>query len=80
MPLYRLFDAETNDLGLLRHPAPNLGSGDVLILEDGLEVAVTGRVNAGPNRALTALLEVLVLQVPEGRQPGGEPEAASSEP
>jgi len=60
MPLCRLFDAETNDLGLLRHPAPNLESGDVLILEDDLEVIVTGRVDASPNRALTALLEVLV--------------------
>lgn len=62
MHLYRLYDAEANDLGLLRHPAPNIEPGDVLILEDGLEAIVTARVETSPNRALfTALLQVLVL-------------------
>ena len=60
MPLYRLRDSSANDLGLLRHPVPNLEPGDVVPLRDGRQAIVTARIESAPNRALTALLEVLV--------------------
>ena len=63
MPLYRLHDTDGNGLGLFRHPAPNLEPGDVLVLRDGREALVTGRVESSPNRALTALLLVFVSPV-----------------
>ena len=60
MPLYRLRDSSANDLGLLRHPVPNLEPGDVVLLDDGRQAIVTVRNESAPNRALTALLEVLI--------------------
>ena len=51
--------------GLLRHPAPNLEPGDVVVLGDGREALVTARVESPPHRGwLTALLEVLVAVKP----------------
>jgi len=46
------------NLGLLEHPAPNVGPSDVIVLVDGREALVTARVDTdgGP---LAALLEVV---------------------
>jgi len=65
MPVYCLHDRDANDLGLLRHPAPNLKSGDAITLGDGRKALVIARVKSPPHRAwLTALLEVLVTVKP----------------
>jgi hypothetical protein len=59
LPVYRLHDTAGDDLGPLRHPAPNLEQGDVLILSDGREALVTARLEPKPGR-LAALLVVIV--------------------
>ncbi len=59
LPTYRLHDREGDDLGLVNHPAPNLESGDVVVLADGRAALVTSRVEAEPG-PLAALLEVVV--------------------
>jgi hypothetical protein len=61
VPIYRLHDTTGDDLGLLEHPAPNLESGDVIVLADGQEAVVTTRVEAEPGWGqLVALLEVAI--------------------
>jgi hypothetical protein len=59
VPTYRLRDHNADDLGVLLHPAPNVEPGDVLILADGGEALVTGRVETegGP---LAGLLQVVL--------------------
>ena len=58
MPIYRLHDTTGDDLGLLEHPAPNLGPGDVVELEDGREALVTARVETD-GEPIEALLELI---------------------
>jgi urease accessory protein UreE len=59
--IYRLHDPTGEDLGLLEHPAPNLEPGDVVVLADGREAVVTGRVEAEPGPGpLVATLEVAI--------------------
>lgn len=41
---YRLHDTTGDDLGNLKHPAPNVEPGDVLTLPEGREGLVTARV------------------------------------
>jgi hypothetical protein len=61
MSIYRLHDTTGDDLGLLEHPAPNLESGDVVVLADGREAVVTARMEAEPGPGpLVAMLEVEV--------------------
>lgn len=61
MPIYRLHDTSGEDLGLLEHPAPNLGPGDVVVLADEREAVVAARVEVEPGPGpLIAVLEVLV--------------------
>jgi hypothetical protein len=59
----RLHDTTGDDLGLIEHPAPNVGPGDVLMLPDGREALVTARVDAEPG-PLTELLEVAIAPTP----------------
>lgn len=56
VPIYRLNDHASDDLGLLE-PAPSVERGDVVVLADGRESLVTSRVEARSGR-LEAPLEV----------------------
>ena len=38
---------DRDDLGLIGHPAPNVGPGDMVMLPDGREALVTARVQTG---------------------------------
>jgi hypothetical protein len=59
--IYRLHDTTGEDLGILEHFAPNLEPGDVVLLADGREAVVTGRVEAEPGPGpLVAMLEVAI--------------------
>lgn len=53
-------DTTGEDLGLLEHPAPNVESGDVVMLADGREALVTATLEAAEAMGLTALLQVVV--------------------
>lgn len=57
--VYRLHDHLGDDLGLVRHPAPNLEPGDMLMLADGQEALVVARVETGSG-PLAALLQLAV--------------------
>jgi hypothetical protein len=59
MPTYALQD-QWGYLGLLEHPAPNLGPGDVVVLPDGRDARVTAAIGAGRYSKLAAVLEVVV--------------------
>jgi hypothetical protein len=48
MPTYRVHDYAGDDLGLVEHPAPNVESGDVVVLADGRQALVT--VPSRPSR------------------------------
>ena len=63
MPRFRLRDTTGDDLGLIKHPAPNVEPGDVLTLPDSRDALVTARVEAEPG-PLAALLEVAVAPTP----------------
>jgi hypothetical protein len=63
VPTYRLHDTTGDDLGLLEHPAPNVEPGDVVVLADGQEAIVTGRVETGGVGPFAALLEVAVVRL-----------------
>jgi hypothetical protein len=62
-PRYRLHDATGDDLGVIKHPAPNVEPGDVVMLADGREALVTSRVEV-ESEWLTAMLEVAVVPSP----------------
>jgi len=63
--IYRLHDTTGDDLGLLKHPAPNIEPGDVVVVADGREAIVTARVEAEPGWGqLVALLEVAIAPTP----------------
>jgi len=65
MPMYLLQD-ERRYLGLLEHPAPNVEPGDYVVLQDGRQALVTGRIEAGRSSRFAAILDVEVVQDGEG--------------
>ena len=58
MAIYRIHDTTGEDLGVLEHPAPNLESGDVVVLTDGREGLVTAGVEAEPDNTMRAYPEI----------------------
>jgi hypothetical protein len=59
---YRVHDTTGDDLGLSEHPAPNLETGDVLVLADGRGAVVTARVEAEQGWGQLVALELAHLQ------------------
>jgi hypothetical protein len=60
MRTYRVHDSTGDDLGVIEHPAPNVESGDLVVLASGREALVTCRVETYRVGPLAALLEVAV--------------------
>lgn len=69
MPTYRLHDTTGDDLGVVGHPAPNIEPGDVIVLADGREALVTGRVETHGAGPLAALLQIVTSPSPPGAAP-----------
>jgi hypothetical protein len=67
---YRLYDTSGGDLGLLEHPAPTVGPGDVLLLADGREAIVTAQLETRSGQ-LAGFLEVAIAsgEAEEGEEP-----------
>jgi hypothetical protein len=66
MPTYCL-QGEYGYVGLLEHPAPNLGAGDVVVVGDGRQALVTARIEAWRGSRFAAVLEVVLS--PESDSP-----------
>jgi hypothetical protein len=63
MPSYRVHDTTGDDLGPIDHPAPNVESGDVVMLANGREALVTARVETDGGQ-FAALREVAIAPTP----------------
>ena len=64
MPTYRVHDTIGDDLRVIEHPAPNVGPGDVVVLDDDREALVTARVETNGVGSFAALLEVAIAPTP----------------